>query len=222
VYANNRNFWERITDNLGSRDPEWSADGSEVVFYRDLNAQKIDATMPNYQISIMDATTGDVTMIRKDYANPGSSFLVQPSMAADGRLACVFFTELKPLGLLVLGPDEYMKPMDGLKERAAENSGCLSPCWSPDGQWLAYINVKPEDHGLYLASADLSERYLVFKPPEQTYLYSEAPSFSPDGKWLTFATGDGSIWICDITGNGSRRLAGPGMNRSPAWSKSAN
>lgn len=219
VYANNRTYWERLTDGLGSRDPEWSAGSQRIVFYKDLNAAKTDALSPNYQVCTMKPDGSDVQILRKDFANPSSEFLVQPSMRSDGRLACVYFANLKPVGLVVLDPTEYMAPMSQVKERALKNAQCLSPCWSPDGQWIAYVSVNTDDHGIYLASADLSEKYLVFKPPTQTFLYSEAPSFSPDSKWLTFATDDGSVWVCDITGSGSRRLCGPGINRSPAWSK---
>jgi Tol biopolymer transport system component len=72
---------------------------------------------------------------------------------------------------------------------------------------------------LYIASPDLKERYLVFAPPPGTSLHTVSPSFSPDSKWLTFSTTDGSIWICDITGTGARRLSGPGDDKFSAWSK---
>lgn len=222
LYANNRLFWQRITNNLGSRDPEWSADGSKIVFYRDLNAADVDAIMPNYQICTTDPEGEEITILRKDHANPGQEFLVSPSMRDDGTIVCVFFTDLKPLGMLTIGPDEYMKPMDSLKARAEENIKCVAPRWSPDGKWIAYVNSDMDANGLYLASADLSEKYLVFPAPTGAYVSTTTPSFSPDGKWLTFGTTDGSVWICDITGNGARRLCGPGMNMSPAWSKTAD
>ncbi len=222
LYANNRLFWRRITDNLGSRDPEWSDDGSKIVFYRDLNARNVDALMPNYQICTMNPDGSDITILRKDYANPGEDFLVSPSMRDDGTIACVFFTDLKPLGMVTIGPDEYMMRMDSLKERARKNLQSVAPRWSPDGQWIAYVSTNMDANGLYLALADLSEKYLVFAAPTGAFVNSVTPSFSPDGKWLTFSTTDGSIWICDITGNGARRLAGPGMNASPVWSKATD
>lgn len=222
VYANNRLFWRRITNNLGSREPEWSADDSQIVFYRDLNAGVVDAIMPNYQICTMNPDGSDLTILRKDYANPGDEFLVTPSIRADGTIACVYFTELKPMGLLTIGPDEYMKRMDSLKERAKKNAQCVAPRWSPDGNWIAYISTDMDANGLYLASADLSQKYLVFAAPAGAFVTTVTPSFSPDGKWLTFSTTDGSVWICDITGNGARRLCGPGMNTAPAWSKTTD
>ncbi|MFH1686183.1 MAG: hypothetical protein ABIE70_01520 [bacterium] len=218
AYANNRLFWQRVTNSLGSRDPEWSPDGSRVLFYKDLNAQKVDADMPNYQICTMAPDGSDLQILRKDYANPGGEFLISPSMNAQGDLACIYFASLKPVGLVVLGKDEYMLGMATIKERAAKNVQCMAPCWSPDGKWLAYVSSNMDEAGLYLTNADFSQRYLVFKPPVPVNVNLIAPSFSPDSKWLTFSTDDGSVWICDITGNGARRLCGPGTNRGAAWS----
>jgi len=85
---------------------------------------------------------------------------------------------------------------------------------------LAYVNNNLNEGGLYITTPDLKEKYLVFNPPlGNLYILPVAPSFSPDSKWLTFSTTDGSVWICDITGNGARRLSGPGLDKFPAWSK---
>ena len=92
-------------------------------------------------------------------------------------------------------------------------------CWSPDSKWIAYVLNDMNNPGVYVASPDFKENYLVFVPPVGASLFTISPSFSPDSKWLTFATTDFSIWICDITGSGARRLSGPGLDSSPAWSK---
>lgn len=218
AYVNNRLFWQRVTDTKGNRDPEWSTDGSRVLFYKDLNAQQVDANLPNYQICTMAPDGSDVQILRKDHANPGGEFLIEPTMNAQGDLACVYFTKMKPVGLVVLKKSEYMLGMSKIKERAIKNLQCRAPAFSPDGKWLAYINLTMEDNGVYLTNADLGERYLVFTPPVNVYVNPIAPSFSPDSKWLTFSTNDGSVWICDVTGNGARRLCGPGTNVGGAWS----
>ena len=217
--AGNRMWWYRLTDDLGSRDPDWNLDGSKIVFWKDLNANFANAAMPNYQICTMDADGGSFEMIRKDWQIMEKEFMVAPSMDSKGNLACVYFSEMKPLGLLVVPPEKYMQAMDSLKSKAFQNQSLVAPAWSPDGKWVAYVSNKMDDAGLYIASADLKEKYLVFSPPVSTYLYTTAPSFSPDSKWLPFATTDGSVWICDITGNGARRLTPPGLDKSPAWSK---
>ncbi|MGH8015627.1 MAG: TolB family protein, partial [Candidatus Zixiibacteriota bacterium] len=106
-----------------------------------------------------------------------------------------------------------------LAVRARKNAKKVAPALSPDGKWLAYVLNDMNNPGIYIATPDFKEDYIVFMPPVGTSLHTIAPSFSPDSKWLTFSTTDGSIWISDITGGGARRLSGPGMDNFPSWSK---
>jgi len=218
AYTNNRLWWQRLTNTLGCRDGEVSPDGNTIVFWQDLNARLANPSEPNYQVCTMPTEGGEITILRKDHANPSGEYLMKPSMNAKGQLAAVYFAEMRQVGLVVLDSDKYMTPMSALKTMAMANMQLVAPSWSHDGTKLAYVSSSADDGGLYLANADLSEPVKVFSPPAGTYVLPYAPSFSPDDMWLTFSTDDGSIWICDVTGNGSRRLAGPGLNRAPAWS----
>ena len=144
-------------------------------------------------------------------------------MNAAGDIVFVHMTKasegaFKPQGLAKLHRDSFMASLRSVDEQSRKMAGLVAPAWSPDGQWIACINNSMSDAGLYLLSADLSERYLVFTPPPGTSMTTIAPSFSPNSKWLTFSTRDGSVWICDITGNGTQRLTGPGLDLAPAWS----
>ena len=218
AYANNRFWWLRITDELGSRDPEWSADGKRIIFWRDMNANYANAFEPNYQICTMNPDGSDIELLRKDW-QVMADFMIAPTMNAKGDVAFVAFYEQKPKGLVILKSDEYMLHQDSIRVRSERQLLKVAPCWSPDGDWIAYVKNDFNNPGIYITNADLSEDYLVFIPPVGTSLYTVSPSFSPDAKWLTFSTTDGSIWIADITGKGTRRLSGPGFDASPAWSK---
>jgi Tol biopolymer transport system component len=219
AYANKKLFWYRLTDDMGSRDPEWSADGSKIIFWKDLKANLVNAYEPNYQICIMDPDGANMEVLRKDWQTTVDSFLISPSMNAKGEIAFVGLFAKRPQGLAIVPKDKFTMPLDSVRARLVKNSNCVAPSWSPDGKWLAFINNDLNDGSLYIATGDLKEKYVVFTPPPGVALYTIAPSFSPDSKWLTFSTTDGSIWIVDITGNGSRRLSGPGTDKFPAWSK---
>ncbi len=223
AYANKDYWWRRATDDLGRRDPDWVSPG-KVVFYKDINANTANTVSPNYQICTMEPEGGGFKPLRKDWANPSEQFLMAPSMNSQGDIVCEY-TEMieqkgfRRIGLVVIPAGRYMMPLDSIAKMAMMNAGLVAPAWSPDGKWIAYINNKMDDGGLYIATPDLKQKYLVTKAPVGTYLYPIRPSFSPDSKWLTFSTQDGSIWIIDISGSGARRLTGPGMDSSPAWSK---
>ena len=218
AYHNNRQWWRRLTNTLGCRDAEVSEDGTTVVFWQDLNARLASPGEPNYQVCTMPIEGGDITILRKDHANPAGEYLMKPTMNAKGQLAAVYFTEMKQVGIVVLEPDQYTAAMSTIKTMAMENYKLVAPNWSHDGTKLAYVSSHTDDGGLYLANGDMSEPFKVFAPPPGVYVMPFAASFSPDDKWLTFSTDDGSVWICNVTGGGARRLNGPGRNRAPAWS----
>lgn len=218
VDAGNTMWWMRITDDLGSRDPEWLPDGS-IIFTKDMNANFVNASMPNYQIVVSNEEGGSQEILRKDWQNM-PEFLMNPTLnSATGDIAFVHFFDLKPQGLAVLHRDRFMTPLDSIRKVSIGNVKRVAPAYSPDGKWLAYVFNDMNKPGVYIATPDLKEHYLVWTPPVNVYPRTLAPSFSPNSKWLTFSTTDGAIWMCDITGNNARRLTVPGADRSPVWSK---
>jgi Tol biopolymer transport system component len=220
----NTNFWYRITEGVGSRDPEWSADDSSIIYYKDMNANYVNAFLPNYQICIMSPPeAGEETVLRKDWQNM-SEFLISPTMNADGEIVFAHMVKtsqggFRPQGLAKMHRDSFMASLASIEEQSKKTSGLVAPCWSPDGKWIACISNSMADPGVFLLNADMDKKYLVFTPPPGGSMTTIAPSFSPNSKWLTFGTRDGSVWICDIMGNGAQRLTGPGMDMAPAWSK---
>lgn len=223
--AGNTMFWRRITDDMGSRDPDIVPGGDKLVFTKDMNAKYVSASLPNYQLCTMSPDGSNFKMVREgwlvdDTLDP-KNFITAPSMNQNGDIAFVYFENLQARGFGVMTKGNYSISVDSAKILAAKNNKGVSPAWSPDGQWIAYVNNDINSNAVFITDAAQTEHYLVFEPPVGTYVYTISPSFSPDSKWLTFATTDGSVWIVDITGNGARRLTGPGLDKSPAWSKAA-
>ena len=222
----NTTHWYRITDGVGARDPEWSADGKTVIYYKDMNANFVNALLPNYQIcTLSPPESGTEQILRRDWQNM-TEFFIAPTMNALGDVVFVHMVKgsqgtFRQQGIAKLSRENFMASMSEVNQQSSRMANLVSPSWSPDGKWIACMSNSMTEPGVHIISADMSEKYLVFSPPPATSLYSIAPSFSPDSKWLTFSTGDGSVWICDITGNGAKRLTGPGMDFSPAWSKTS-
>jgi Tol biopolymer transport system component len=224
----NTGFWRRLTEDNGSRDPEWSIDGSKIIISKDLNANFVNAASPNYQICSIDPDGGSYDIFRKDWQNV-AGWMTAPTVSPKGDFAFVLYlpqkqtegTAINSAGIGVVSRTGMMTPLDSLVKISRRVPDGVAPAWSPDGQWIAYVDNRLTDGGLYIAKPDFSERYLVFAPPVSASLATYQPSFSPDSKWLTFGTTDGSVWICDIAGNGAKRISGPGTDAGPAWSKAA-
>ncbi len=214
-------WWNRITDELGGRLPEWMPDG-RIIFTKDMNANQVDAILPNYQICILEPYTGELQILRKDWQNM-AEFLVGPSMNKNGDIAFTHFYDPsgkeapQPQGIGIVNIKNIMTSMDTIRTQTSKMNRCISPVWSPDGKWLAFVSNNLDNPGVFITTKDMKNRYLVFASPPGTYISTLAPSFSPNSKWMTFATTDGSVWICDISGTSPKRISGPGLDAAPAW-----
>lgn len=215
--SHNLFYWEQLTTELGSRDPQWSADGKSIIYSRDLFANTVNATTPNYQICTINPDGTDSKILRKDWRNLTDLF-VTPTMNKNGDIAFVLFYDQRTQGIAVLNQNDFMVSLDSIRTAASAMADMVGPAWSPDGKWLAYMNNQLSDGGLYITTPDLKKHYLVHQPVG-TSLSARSPSWSPDSKWLTFSASDGSIWITDITGKQAKRLTNSGSDWAPAWSK---
>ena len=110
--------------------------------------------------------------------------------------------------------DLYVSNMDGSGLTRLTNSreDESSPCWSPDGQWIAFaakVNGRrslckvPSTGGQIQRITTTG----VFNPTE--------PDWSPDGKWIVFTAQMGGFELCVIpAGGGSAVMLGAGEDPS--------
>jgi len=125
-------FWKRLTTDLGGRDPEWSADGRSIIFYKDMNANSVNAELPNYQVCITDTLGVDVEVLRKDWRNMGE-FLKSPSMNAAGDIVFEHFvmslaggqpgSGFKTVGIAMMKRTDFMASIDSISRMSAKKRG---------------------------------------------------------------------------------------------------
>jgi TolB protein len=95
----------------------------------------------------------------------------------------------------------------------------MSPAWSPDEQWLAYVSFENRLSGIYVQKVHTGERQLV----SARVGVNGAPAYSPDGTHLALtlsgASGNLDVWVLDLATQGLTRLTDdPAVDTEPAWS----
>lgn len=94
----------------------------------------------------------------------------------------------------------------------------MSPAWSPDGQWLAYVSFESKLSGVYVQLVRTGERRLVSARAG----INGAPAWSPDGKKLALtlggSNGNPDIYVLDLaTQNLTRITDDPAIDTEPEW-----
>jgi TolB protein len=101
----------------------------------------------------------------------------------------------------------------------ASNLPIMSPAWSPDGDWLAYVSFENQVSSVYLQQLRTGERRRV----SQRAGVNGAPAFSPDGRKLALTlSGSGGnldIYLLDLATQTLTRLTDdPAIDTESAWS----
>src|SRR6201996_7609553 len=104
---------------------------------------------------------------------------------------------------------------DGVNSRIILDSRqpVMSPAWSPDGQWLAYVSFENKRSSIYVQQVSSGERRLV----SGRVGINGAPAWSPDGKRLLVtlggSAGNPNLYILDLATQQLTRLTeGPAID----------
>src|SRR5215813_2091239 len=94
----------------------------------------------------------------------------------------------------------------------------MSPAWSPDGQWLAYVSFESKRSAVYVQLVRTGERRQVSARAG----INGAPAWSPDGKKLALTLGGSSgnpdIYVLDLATQGLTRITDdPAVDTEPTW-----
>jgi TolB protein len=95
----------------------------------------------------------------------------------------------------------------------------MSPAWSPDGQWIAYVSFENRVSAVFLQRVRTGERRQISARAG----INGAPSFSPDGTrialTLSGSSGNLDIWVLELaTQQLVRVTADPAIDTEATWS----
>jgi Tol biopolymer transport system component len=121
----------------------------------------------------------------------------------------------------------YTVPALGGQERKLVDSTGPGLSWSPDGEWLAFVELLSDEAPRRIVRLRLAtlEMEPLTSPPADSRWGDSYPAFSPDGALVAFVRtgplgwGDSDIWIQPVEGGEPRRLTSRGYQycRAPTW-----
>lgn len=213
------NAWYWVTNNHGSHTPEWSRDGKYILYTHDINANFVDAELPDYQIEYRNWDGTEVHRLTREGAGPRESMGIQPTWAPDrSRVAFIYIKDKVPVGLVIAPTSGIVRSEDELEEAAKKVPNCFGPCWSPDGKYIAFVNTEDADNGIYLYSPSDGSLKQIFNAAGGVVPHRAPISWSPDSKYLAFASVDGFIYVIGADGKNLHKVSNGGNDYYPAFS----
>ncbi|MCU1236170.1 MAG: transcriptional regulatory protein-like protein [Candidatus Solibacter sp.] len=168
-------------------------------------------------ISFAVLRNGQATPVQAVFVTSLAGNEIQPAISPDGSKVAFSWN-----GEREDNYDIYVKTIGAeavrrLTTHAGEDG---SPCWSPDGRWIAFQRLAPNDAGIYIIAAEGGpERRVASIFPGRAGIRGRHLDWSADGKYLIFndkaaAGGALSLFVIRPEGGEPRRLTSPPGNSS--------
>jgi TolB protein len=207
---------------------DWKAAGNDYVVVGRVIAPS--ASEVDIECDLVNTLTGQRIGGKRFVANSGSlrnaahmvsDFVYESILGVRGAFA----TRIAYIAVQGQAPTQHFQLIvadsDGESPKVILESAqpIMSPAWSPDDQWLAYVSFENRLSGIYIQRIRTGERRLV----SQRLGVNSAPAFSPDGARLALTlSGSGGnldIWILDLATQQLTRLTDdPAVDTEPNWS----
>jgi TolB protein len=207
---------------------DWKAAGQDYVVVGRLSAPS--ATELDVDCDLVNAQTGERVASHKLIANSSnlrnaahqvSDFVYQNILGVRGAFA----TRIAYVAVQGQPPNQHFQLLiadaDGENPRVILESSqpIMSPAWSADEQWLAYVSFENRVAAVYVQRVRTGERRVV----SARIGVNGAPAFSPDGTHLALTlSGSGGnldIWTLDLATQMLTRLTDdPAVDTEPEWS----
>jgi len=204
-------------DRLGG----WTPDGKNILF----SSNRL-GTIDVWAISVEEGKVqGAPRLVKKDIG------LVSPmGFAPDGSFHYGLRINIRDVyvGTLDKEREKFLVPPERLTGYFVGRN--VSPEWSPDGKYLAYISIRHPDlsygsNSLYIRDLETGEEREVVRPPEIRWFgsfFMGGISWSPDGRSIILTGGDKKgqgIYVVDVkTGEMTTLLHSEVRLFSPSWS----
>jgi TolB protein len=207
---------------------DWRANGVDYVLVGRISAMA--ATHVDLDCELVNALTGQALGSRHLSANPAnlraaahqiSDFVYEKIVGARGafatRIAYVAVTGAPPAQHFQL----FVADADGENPQIVLDSRqpIMSPAWSGDGQWLAYVSFEDRVAAIVVQQLRSGERRVVSARAG----VNGAPAWSPDGRQLALTlSGSGGnldIYVLDLATQALTRITDdPAIDTEPEWS----
>jgi TolB protein len=207
---------------------DWHADGADYVLVGTLATA--DATHKAIDCELVNTLTGQSlgsVRVSASAANPRaaahqlSDFVYQKIMGTRGAFA----TRIAYVAVDGAPPAQHFQLIvadsDGENPQVVLDSHqpIMSPAWSADGQWLAYVSFEDRVSAVIVQQLSTGKRQRVSARAG----VNGAPAWSPDGRRLALTlSGSGGnldIYVLDLATQALTRITeDPAIDTEPAWS----
>jgi TolB protein len=207
---------------------DWKAAGNDYVVVGRVSAPKPGEL--DLDCDLINTLTGEHVGSRRfsadsaslrNAAHQASDFVYERILGVRGAFA----TRIAYVAVQGQAPHQHFQLIvadaDGESPRVVLDSGqtIMSPAWSADGQWLAYVSFESGVSAVYVQRVRTGERRMVSARAG----VNQAPAFSPDGRSLALTLsgtgGNLDIWLLDLATQALTRLTDdPAIDTEAAWS----